>query len=600
MVDARIPLRPVVGVATLPIPIPPSSAPTASPKAATPHSSLILDTPPPFGNTPRALPSQLSVSPPSTRTHALVLSASRSPPRDSEMLLCPDTLRPLELVNSDGVAVQDTRGEDVCVEEEKYEGDPPPVSSHSAFELQYWQQQQQQQKQQEEGVEGGDGLLEKLTETRPEQLDCSDSSYSDEPITRRRTSVILQSPSKNRDRHPSRTPMSPRQPGILVSPASTRGRSRSTEGTRASPSPPYTAEDRQVTFELDSALHPATNPLLLSTSPPLSTTNHILPTATTNDENGGREGKRGGREREHGESEPRKGAGGRVNVGGGKEWMQPEAVRKMFVDRARAIEGYYAHFPVAEAISLTHQAIGGATEALLAFQHAQHVSFVGAYDEKRIENVFDVFDVDCDGFLSPSEGLALLALWLKGALVHEQEVLHSLVAGLISCKTRMALALESAPRTHALLLPAHIPVGADEMNAGDSDDDVAWVRSETARAVSHNNMRDSQGDLSGKNLECNSMLALHLKAQERGELKASLVISSFGSRLAPFLQAFQSPQGLQTLYAAVLLPLHDCGSDISGVKRGVFVQRFCESLEGYLGAHKILHHLLKDTREDAF
>jgi len=62
-----------------------------------------------------------------------------------------------------------------------------------------------------------------------------------------------------------------------------------------------------------------------------------------------------------------------------------------------------------------------------------------------------------------------------GALVHEQEVLHSLVAGLISCKTRMALALESAPRTHALPLPAHIPVGADEMNAGDSDDDVAWV-----------------------------------------------------------------------------------------------------------------------------
>jgi len=35
----------------------------------------------------------------------------------------------------------------------------------------------------------------------------------------------------------------------------------------------------------------------------------------------------------------------------------------------------------------------------------------------------------------------------------------------------------------------------------------------------------------------------HLQAQERGELKASLVISSFGSRLAPFLKAFQSPQG---------------------------------------------------------
>jgi len=97
-------------------------------------------------------------------------------------MCAPDTLRPLELVNSDGVAVQDARGEDVCVEGEKYEGDPPPVSSHSAFELQYWQQQQQQQKQQEEGVEGGDGLLEKLTETRPEQLDCSDSSYSDEPM----------------------------------------------------------------------------------------------------------------------------------------------------------------------------------------------------------------------------------------------------------------------------------------------------------------------------------------------------------------------------------------------------------------------------------
>ena len=62
-----------------------------------------------------------------------------------------------------------------------------------------------------------------------------------------------------------------------------------------------------------------------------------------------------------------------------------------------------------------------------------------------------------------------------GALVHEQEVLHSLVAGLISCKTRMALALEGAPRTRALRLPAHIPVGADKMDAGDSDDDVAWV-----------------------------------------------------------------------------------------------------------------------------
>jgi hypothetical protein len=148
----------------------------------------------------------------------------------------------------------------------------------------------------------------------------------------------------------------------------------------------------------------------------------------------------------------------------GKQWRQPEAVRKLFLDRQRAIERYYLNFPVDDAVALTREAVKtGAVQPLLDFQRAELMALVDAYDRLVLENVFDAFDLDSDGVISEEEGTALLSLWLKGAHLHLLPVLHSLVAGLVSSKMRMVLAFgrDADQRNNA--------------NMWGQDSDVAWV-----------------------------------------------------------------------------------------------------------------------------
>ena len=164
----------------------------------------------------------------------------------------------------------------------------------------------------------------------------------------------------------------------------------------------------------------------------------------------------------------------------------------------------------------------------LAFQKAEQLAFVDSYDRCVIANLFDAFDRDCDGVLSADEGRTLLIHWLKGAHLHLLPVLHSLVAGLTCCKIRTALVL------------AKYDDGPD----GNKDDDVEWLLSEPA-------------------CHAGSMHAIHLKAQERGEMKASLVFATFGSRLAPLLSFYQTLQGLEGMYKAVLLPMHTASLKVS-------------------------------------
>jgi hypothetical protein len=148
----------------------------------------------------------------------------------------------------------------------------------------------------------------------------------------------------------------------------------------------------------------------------------------------------------------------------GKQWRQPEAVRKMFLDRQRAIERYYLNFAVDDAVALTRETVKtGAVQPLLDFQRAELMALVDAYDRLILENIFDAFDLDSDGVLSEEEGTALLSLWLKGAHLHLLPVLHSLVAGLMSSKMRMVLAFGR---------------NADQGNNANmwgQDSDVAWV-----------------------------------------------------------------------------------------------------------------------------
>jgi hypothetical protein len=148
----------------------------------------------------------------------------------------------------------------------------------------------------------------------------------------------------------------------------------------------------------------------------------------------------------------------------GKQWRQPEAVRKMFLDRQRAIERYYLNFAVDDAVALTRETVKtGAVQPLLDFQRAELMALVDAYDRLILENIFDAFDLDSDGVLSEEEGTALLSLWLKGAHLHLLPVLHSLVAGLVSSKMRMVLAFGR---------------NADQGNNANmwgQDSDVAWV-----------------------------------------------------------------------------------------------------------------------------
>ena len=148
----------------------------------------------------------------------------------------------------------------------------------------------------------------------------------------------------------------------------------------------------------------------------------------------------------------------------GKQWRQPEAVRKLFLDRQRAIERYYLNFPVDDAVALTRETVKtGAVQPLLDFQRAELMALVDAYDRLILENIFDAFDLDSDGVISEEEGTALLSLWLKGAHLHLLPVLHSLVAGLVSSKMRMVLAFgrDADQRNNA--------------NMWGQDSDVAWV-----------------------------------------------------------------------------------------------------------------------------
>jgi len=272
-----------------------------------------------------------------------------------------------------------------------------------------------------------------------------------------------------------------------------------------------------------------------------------------------------------------------------KLWLQPEAVRRLFLDRAQGVARYYAHFPVEEAVRVTEHAVEGDAAALLDFQRAESLAFVGAYDSAVVEHLFEVFDVDCDNVLSRAEGEKLLLAWLRDAQVHLLAVLHSLVAGLVACKISTALALACDPRADSW-------GGADTSSAGFAfDEDVEWVR----------NAAGVQGR--------GSKNALQLRAQERGEMKASLVLSRFGSRLGPMLASLQPPARVSELYDTVLAPLErdvdPAGMEgdgvgggggrggrvrVRGVPKSLFVEGFCDHLEGSsVGSNAVLAYLLK-------
>lgn len=255
-----------------------------------------------------------------------------------------------------------------------------------------------------------------------------------------------------------------------------------------------------------------------------------------------------------------------------KQWRQPEAVRKMFLDRTRAIERYYLNFPVDDAVALTRQAMKtGDSQPLLDFQRAELMALVDAYDRYVLENVFDAFDLDSDGVISEEEGLALLALWLKGAHLHLLPVLHSLVAGLVSTKVRMAVALGRDTD-----VTTDQGAGGGRSTWG-QDDDVAWVLRHFPEPW------------------CANKHAVYVKTQEQGEARASQLLSSVGARLSPLILLHQSPQGLQAMHRAVLQPMH---RGQAGVTRRVFVDSFADYLEGYFGLHRILQHLVNATGEE--
>ena len=254
--------------------------------------------------------------------------------------------------------------------------------------------------------------------------------------------------------------------------------------------------------------------------------------------------------------------------------IQAEAVRLVFEDRARGIERYYREFPVDEAAALSVQAVHttdtpgsgaaarpaaskdvGPAAALLDLQTTQRLAFLSAFDCSVVGNLFDAFDVDGDGVLSQAEGKKLLTQWLKGAQLHLLSVLEKLVAGLVTCKIRMGLAMSRLLDTQA----------------GEDDEDVEWVLEKTEMTCGiHLSPHDTSVDL---------------KAQERGKTKASLVIVNFGPRLEPLLNGLS----VETMYKSVLLPMH--GSE-NGVEKSQFLESFVDYLEGYFGVHFILRQLL--------
>ena len=117
-------------------------------------------------------------------------------------------------------------------------------------------------------------------------------------------------------------------------------------------------------------------------------------------------------------------------------------------DRALAERHYAADLPATPGppaqlsrTGFTVRATEGDATALLDFQRAESLAFVGACDAAVVEHLFEAFDVDCDNVLSRAEGEKLLLTWLRDAQVHLPAVLHSLVAGLVACKISTALAL---------------------------------------------------------------------------------------------------------------------------------------------------------------
>ena len=274
----------------------------------------------------------------------------------------------------------------------------------------------------------------------------------------------------------------------------------------------------------------------------------------------------------------------RVNSEGGVEMassgledrikIQAEAVRLVFEDRARGIERYYREFPVDEAAALSVQAVHttdtprsgpgarpaasqgvGPASALLDLQTTQRLAFLSAFDFSVMGNLFDAFDVDGDGMLSQTEGEKLLIQWLKGAQLHLLSVLEKLVAGLVTCKIRIGLAMSRLLDTQA----------------GEDDEDVEWVLEKTKMTYGiHSSPDDTTVDL---------------MTQERGKTKASLVIVNFGPRLEPLLNGLS----VETMYKSVLLPMH---GSANGVEKSQFLESFVDYLEGYFGVHFILRQLL--------